>query len=295
MKLGLGTAQFGLDYGVSNRGGMTPQNEIASILAMAAANGIEYLDTAPAYGRSEARLGAALQGRPAFRVVTKTCPLDGDTIRQPQVAASRTTFLRSLENLRLEKVYGLLVHHARDLTRPGGELLLGMMQDLARQGLIEKLGVSVYDGEQIDAVLEIFTPQLMQCPLNVFDQRLLASGHLEKLHGLGVEIHLRSIFLQGLLLMEYAAIPACFAAYRPKMEEFFRFVAQHQWTRLQGALYFALSQTNADAIVLGVTCAAELAEIVGFTNTPAPASAEFARFAINDPCLVDPSQWRLAG
>ena len=294
MKLGIGTAQFGLNYGVSNRDGMTPQAEVERILALAAAAGIDYLDTAPAYGRSESCLGAALRGGGPFQIVTKTPACDGDTIQPSHADALRLTFLRSLENLRVDRVYGLLVHHAGDVMKPGGGLLLEVMRELAQQGLVQKLGISVYDGAEIDAVLEIFVPQIVQCPLNIFDQRLLASGHLAKLQGLGAEVHLRSVFLQGLLLMEPDAMPGYFLRHRPLIEDFSRFVAGNQWTKLQCALSFALAQTNADAVMLGITTAAELSEILGFASNTVPANLDFSRFAVNDPDLVDPSRWRLA-
>lgn len=294
MKLGLGTAQFGLDYGVSNQRGMTPQGEVVEILALAAANGVDYLDTAPAYGESETILGRALREGQTFRIVTKTCAVNGGVVGRSQASTLRTGFLRSLENLRLEKVYALLVHQARDLIRPGGELLLDVMQDLARQGLVEKLGVSVYDGEQIDAVLAMFTPQLIQCPLNVFDQRLISSGHLARLHRLGVEIHLRSIFLQGLLLMDPGAIPEWLSGCSEVINEYSHFLAESRRSRLQGALAFALSQTDADALILGVTSVNEMSEIVSCIRNFTATSTDFGCFAIDDPRIIDPTRWRVA-
>ena len=99
-------------------------------------------------------------------------------------------------------VYGLLAHHADDLLVPGGRRVFEEMQRLLEEGLVRKIGVSVYSGQQIDSILELYTPDIVQLPLNLFDQRLLESGHLEKLKRRGVEIHARSVFLQGLLLIE---------------------------------------------------------------------------------------------
>jgi aryl-alcohol dehydrogenase-like predicted oxidoreductase len=211
MQLGLGTVQFGGDYGVSNPGGRTPPDEVARILALAEREDIGLLDTAALYGDSEAVLGGALRRGHKFRIVSKTLKFDAARISQADASALRAGFENSLRRLRQDRLYGLLVHAAADLLRPGGELLWAALNELKREGLVEKIGVSVYTGEDIEAILLRFRPDLVQLPLSVLDQRLIAGGQLARLKAQAVEIHARSIFLQGLLLMEDAELPSTVA------------------------------------------------------------------------------------
>src|SRR5437667_1392801 len=112
MRLGLGSAQFGFDYGISNQSGRPSEREVAAILALAAKIGVEVIDTAAAYGESEDVLGRVLWPGHPFHVITKTVPIRSERILKADITSVRTSFLRSLERLRLDRVYGLLVHHS---------------------------------------------------------------------------------------------------------------------------------------------------------------------------------------
>lgn len=293
MHLVLGTAQFGLDYGISNRQGQVPQDEVERILGIASDLGVVMLDTAPAYGQSEAALGAVLGGSREFKILTKTPFFDTPAIGSEQITELRETFFRSLEYLGCPRIYGLLVHRSEDLTKPGGHLIVETMTELAKEGFIEKIGVSVYSGMQIDHVMGMFTPNIIQCPLNVFDQRLIKSGHLEQLSQAAVDVHLRSIFLQGLLLMDLNEIPRYFSPIRDLIASYFDLLHQKALDKLEVALAFALTQRSADAAVIGVTTAAELREIVQGARDLPENPIDFARFAIDDRRYIDPSCWVL--
>ena len=123
MKLGLGTVQFGLNYGISNHHGIPSADEIVRILRLAEERGIRYLDTAAEYGRSEETLGEQINagGFSDFRVVTKT-PKAASVDSERNAREFHTTFMRSLERLRLNAVYGLLIHRAEDLISGGSRL-----------------------------------------------------------------------------------------------------------------------------------------------------------------------------
>ncbi|MEW5995005.1 MAG: aldo/keto reductase, partial [Candidatus Zixiibacteriota bacterium] len=173
---------------MSNRLGRAPKSEVGRILDYAAASGIGLLDTAAAYGISEAVLGETLSPGHPFRIVTKTRPCHCAAVTAPEQKRVVETFHRSLRKLKQPRVYGLLVHNADDLLLPGGELLVDALHQLKAAGLVEKIGVSVYIGDQIDAVARIFTPDLVQLPVNLLDQRLIHGGHLTRLKQAGVEI-----------------------------------------------------------------------------------------------------------
>jgi aryl-alcohol dehydrogenase-like predicted oxidoreductase len=288
MKIGLGTVQFGLDYGVSNKSGKTTADEAIGVLEAAAQHGIRVIDTATLYGDSEEVLGKALPEEHAFDLITKT-PRLAETGTSQRALVLEQTFQRSLRNLRAASVYGLLIHHADDLLAEGADLLMDWMIELKRRGLVKKVGVSVYNANQIDRVLERFTIDLIQLPVNVLDQRLLLSGHLARLKAAGVEIHARSAFLQGLLLMDPAAVPPYFDPIRRHLTDYHKSLRLHGITPVQAALGFVTGLDEIDVVICGVNNRRQLEEIC---SNQAPLSREqFARFAIADEAIVNPSRW----
>lgn len=293
MKLGLGTVQFGMDYGMSNPRGKTPPAEVDRILRLAADNGIQVLDTAALYGDSEVVLGGLLPSSHDFRIVTKTPGFGTATINATDAIHLRDTFHRSLENLRQRNVYGLLVHYADDLLVPGGERIFEEMQRFLEEGLVRKIGVSVYSGQQIDSILEVYTPDIVQLPLNLFDQRLLESGHLEKLKRRGVEIHARSVFLQGLLLIEPDQVPPHFGPISDELERYTRFLEKNKLTRLQATLAFAAKQRDVDVVLVGVTSAAELRDILSALDAVSGLDLDMSALKVADERMVNPSLWKL--
>ena len=292
-KIGLGTVQFGLDYGIANPNGRVPIDEVEQILGRAATLGITLLDTAALYGVSEETLGRILGPEHPFRIVTKTPRAAGDRITDNDAADLITTFDRSLQRLKQQSVYGLLVHDADDLLKPDGQLLIDALRRVRDSGRVTKIGVSVYTGAQLDSVLELFTPDLVQLPLNVLDQRLIADGRLDRLHQMGVEVHARSVFLQGLLLMEPQALDAYFDPVRDRIESYRDGIKRTGATPLEGALRFALGLSQIDAVIVGVCSRQELEDICVASRRRGFPPIDFSRWAVNDPRYVNPSQWRL--
>ena len=269
MNLGLGTAQFGSDYGVTNSRGRVPAGEIEPILRFAAANGVQVLDTAAAYGESEVALGRALwQGHP-FRIVTKVAPR----------TMARESFLRSLEKLRQDCVYALLVHHAVDLT----DALVEQLLDLKRQGLVSRIGASFYDASEIRRARAVLAPEIVQVPVSIADQRLVRDGTLARLHGEGVEIHARSVFLQGLLLADAQRMPA-------PLRHIEAYAKAAGVSRLALALEFVAQLQEVDVALVGVTGLDDLQAIVAASRT-ALGHRDLSDLAVNDEMLLNPSRW----
>lgn len=290
-QLGLGTAQFGMPYGISNRQGQTTHDELVEILALASNSGIRVLDTAALYGSSESALGTALGQNHPFRIVTKT-PHIGALPAPSQNASELTrTFERSLINLHQQRVYGLLVHNVNDLLMPGGDELWRTMAGLREQGLVEKIGVSVYTAQQIDSVLSRFDPTLIQVPVNIIDQRLIQSGHLTKLKGRNTEIHARSIFLQGLLLMKPEEMPHHFQQFSSELSEYTGFLAQHGLSPVEGALSFIRQVEAVDVALVGVNCPAQLRECISAFSIARTTEADFSQVACHNETLLNPAQW----
>lgn len=294
MKLGLGSAQFGMDYGVTNPSGKVAGAEVRRILELAAELGVRVLDTAPGYGDSERAIGAALPENHPFRVVTKTRVFNTNRIARDDARAVESDLRESIARLNQERLYGLLIHHAEDLLVPGGEHLIEAMEHCVDGGLVSKIGVSVYTAKQIDGVLRLFQPGIVQLPISVFDQRLVQSGHLARLHQMGVEVHARSVFLQGVLLADAATLPTFLGPLRTTLEAFHSRLRAAGISPLTASLAFVARRPEISTAIVGVTSRDELLQIVTAAGAAEALDLDFRSFAEHDEALLNPAKWNAA-
>jgi aryl-alcohol dehydrogenase-like predicted oxidoreductase len=285
-KLALGTAQFGTDYGVSNRRGQVPSGEVRAILEDAAARGVDLLDTAAAYGDAEAVLGGLGPVAHSFRVVTKTARLGPGGV--PEVVA---TAHRSLARLGRNSLDGLFVHAASDLQGLTGDTLWEALRGLKEGGLFRAIGISAYAEDDPLALARRFRPDLMQLPVSLLDQRLIADGTVAGLAELGVEVHARSIFLQGLVFLDPRRLPASLAHAGPSLAERARMIADAGTTPLAAALHFVLARPEIARVLVGVTSLAEWREIAEAATAPAP-DLDWTAMALDDPLVLNPVRWQ---
>ena len=244
-KLGLGTAQFGLNYGIANSSGQPNLSEVRSILQFAHSKGIELIDTAAAYGSSEVAIGGSGEAD-AFKIVTKIPKLT------PNSLSVTESLNYSCQKLKVERVYGLLFHHVDDLLGPHGKNLWKDALELKKSGLVTKIGASIYSPDQVDSLLTHFRPDLIQVPLNLFDQRLIHGGQLKKLKSFGVEIHVRSVFLQGVLLMDPKNLPDFLGDAAPPLKKLQARAEALGLSPLQFSLGFVLGLPEVDCVIVGV-------------------------------------------
>ena len=298
MKLGLGTAQFGLDYGVSNRAGRPSEDEVAGVLRLAAEHGIRVLDTAPTYGDSEERIG---RGRPAgapFEIVTKT-PLHAEEDSPARCAeAVAATLHRSLEHLGVSAVAGLLEHRPRELLSRRGDAIFQALVHLREQGLTRCIGVSGYEPGELLEIAERYPIDLVQLPVSALDRRALEGGALARLRGHGVAIHARSVFLQGVLLMQPAELPAELAGLRAPLRGFLDAARARGFSPLEAALGYALGLEHVDVVLCGVQSQLELLEILRATARTEEVRRQPGAFDVAGPApearWLDPSRWGVA-
>ena len=286
-KLVLGTAQFGLDYGVSNTRGRMSDAEAAATLQLAALSGIGVVDTAAQYGEAEDVLGRLLPKPHTFRLITKTAPLTKG------VDAVESRARASLERMGVESAEALLVHSTADLMSADGPALWDRMKKLKDEGLFRSIGISAYAGDDPLGLARRFKPDLMQLPASVLDQRLIKGGVLTEIAALGVEIHLRSIFLQGLLFLPRDGLPERLSGAGPGLSRIRRAMAEAGADPLQAALAFVLGRPEASAVVVGVSSAQELRAIVAAASAPAP-SLDWSSLALDHPLALDPHRWAAA-
>ena len=292
MKLGLGTVQFGMSYGIANRTGQVPPQEVASILALAADHDIQVLDTAALYGNCEEVLGNVLAPSHGFRIVTKTPRFGTKASSEADVSFLVDTLQKSLQNLRKTTIYGLLIHHTDDLLSQGGAALFKAMEGFKDQGLVQKIGVSVYTGEQIDEVLERFRIDIVQLPVSILDQRLIKSGHLSKLKECGVEVHARSVLLQGLLLMEPNRLHPYFASAKEHLRRFREMLDGYGASPLQAALGFVCNLDEVDVVLCGVESRTQLSQLM-VLPAHSIGKEDYSRFALSDVAILNPANWKL--
>ncbi len=291
MELGIGTVQFGLNYGISNTTGRCSPDDVGRILEKARRVRINLLDTAASYGESERVLGESLPPDHGFRIVTKLGPFESGLSPSETQSNIENGFAESLARLGQSKVYGVLLHRFRDVLEESGKIRLATLENLKANGRIEKFGVSVYSADQIDHVLEHHRIDLIQLPLNILDQRLIGSGHLRSLRERGIEIHARSVFLQGLLLMDPASVPEFFRPIRPQLDAFHEAAATARVSPLQAALSYVRSTGAVDSVLVGVNSVQELSGISeAWLDTPElhlPAED----FNISDQTFLNPANW----
>jgi aryl-alcohol dehydrogenase-like predicted oxidoreductase len=289
-KLALGGAQFGMPYGVANSIGQPSYLVVDEILRKASVAGISVIDTAQAYGDSEALLGRAIGKHANLRLVTKTRPIQTDLLEKTDIEAVAEGFRESLERLRRGRVYGLLVHDANNLLSRNGELLWDWMQSAKAAFKMDKIGVSVYSPEQLHKVLTRYPGiQLVQLPFNIYDQRFARSGLLDRLKTLDIEIHARSPFLQGLLLISPEHLPTQFAAIKRRQVELHERLHRQGFSPLAGALALCVNDPRIDFVVVGCESVQQLDEIIAAAESHRPQDLE--QFAIVDEVIINPSLW----
>jgi len=291
-RIGIGTVQFGQDYAIDATEKRPDDREVARILRLAATAGVTILDTASTYGNAEQVLGRVLGRTQLFRIVTKTAVFNEASIRKEDSDTLLETFRSSLAALRVQSVYGLMIHKASNLIGDGGERLFDAMQNLKWKGQVKKIGVSVYDAAQIENVMARFPVDLVQVPVSILDQRLIAGGQLKTMKEQGIEIHARSVFLKGLAFADPAKLPDHFDRVRERLQAFRNAVAASGSTPQAVALSFILDNPNIDTVLCGVTSAAQLGQIIDCISGPSAAPLpDPQRFALTDPEILNPGRW----
>jgi aryl-alcohol dehydrogenase-like predicted oxidoreductase len=285
MRFALGTANFGQSYGVANNTGQVNRTIAHSIMRRSQEFGWDMLDTAIAYGESEIVIGEF--GVNNWKVISKLPPVPEEC---PDVSGwVRETTLNSFRRLGIKKLYGLLLHKPGQLNCYNGGDLYKSLLDLKAQGLVEKIGVSIYNPEELDNLWRKYRFDLVQAPLNLIDRRLLESGWAERLKRSETEIHVRSVFLQGLLLLPPERRPPKFARWSSIWKEWDAWLNKTGLTPIQACLRFASFTTEIDRVVVGTDSISQIEEIVGAVDGYLPSFPNFGGLA--DERLINPTYW----
>jgi len=240
-KLSLGTVQFGLNYGIANTGGQPTQNDVKAIVDFVYSCGINCFDTAQEYGNSETVLGNALEGRNNFFIVSKL------KSKLFQVNALNSVE-RSLRNLKIESLYALLLHDSNLLY--GWSLKNSLrVDDLIKRGKIKYFGVSIYTSEEFQLAISNEKITCIQIPFNLFDQRAVAEKWLIQARDKKKLIFIRSVYLQGLLLMNVDDVPKKLKSVKKYIEEIELLCSELKLSKNELALSF-VNTIAKDALIL---------------------------------------------
>jgi aryl-alcohol dehydrogenase-like predicted oxidoreductase len=285
-KLALGTAQFGLSYGISNQSGQMNLSEAKKILGLAGKAKVNLLDTAIAYGDSEKVLGKI--GVTEFNVVSKLPSL-------PEGAADIDSWVEdqikgSLNRLCVPSLFGLLLHRSENLLGKSGKKLIEALNRVKSKGLVKKVGVSIYNPSELEEIMPLMRIDLVQAPLNVIDRRIETSGWLSRLHLEGVEVHTRSAFLQGLLLMPRNKIPVKFETWATLWDSWALELEENNLSAAAACLSYPLSLPEVDRVVVGVESMDQLNALIAASQIHLP-QLDFSFMASEDRMLINPSNW----
>lgn len=287
-KLALGSANFGLDYGVANGTGRISESELTDLLSFAQEACIEIIDTAQAYGDSEARIGSLCDDS-QFKCITK---IDAEIANGSCDHNVSRSVKQSCRRLNQSRLYAVMLHRPEVLLGDQGREIVRELQILKEQGVISKVGVSIYSPKFLTAISEVIKLDIVQVPFNLFDQQILSSGWSEKLKSKGVEIHTRSVFLQGLLLMSRSSLPHYFSKHWPaNFDAWYKFLNYTRANPIEVALKFALQQDWIDKIVVGVDSVSQLKTLTEIEKSAEP--IDFPLLSCDDPNLINPSKWDL--
>jgi len=282
----LGGAQLGLPYGILNGGETLSREEVARILDTAAGHGIDAIDTAIAYGQSESVIGETAQNR--FKIISKLPPIPLDVSNVSQWV--RTQADASLSRLKCTSLNALLLHRSQDLTDAHGAELYAAINSLKVEKIIQRFGVSIYTPDELNGIIGTFDIDVVQAPLNVFDRRIL--GVIDQLTALNIEVHVRSVFLQGVLIAKPENRPQRFQPWSDHFARFDEWVLSSGVSAMACCLGFALQQSGVAKLVIGTTSPESLTEIM--TSIPNMKLEVPADLQSSSEQLIDPRVWSVA-
>ncbi len=291
-KLCLGTAQFGLDYGITNKNGKVQNQEVDLIFKRAYEKNILFFDTANAYGNSEKIIGEKLEGKDV-KIITKFSANNYDLYSKENILLLDKEFKKSLKKVKRNSIDAYLLHDPNDLKKENSKLLLNWLKELKNKKYIKRFGVSIYDESDLKN-LPLEDLQIIQLPISIYDQRLLNYSLIDKLLKLGISIHIRSIFLQGLLLQKSSNWPRKInPEFRNHHIKYEKAIKESDLNLLESTIAFIKELDFAELVLFGITNLEELNSFIRCWESQKTIlkKINFSNFkweVVND---IDPRKW----
>ncbi len=283
-KLILGTAQLGMKYGINNSSGQPSQEEADKILQTAWDNHIRFLDSAEAYGDAHKRIGN-FHGKVNFRfnIITKFFPKNFQENLQKKIN-------QDLQELSVASLYAYLFHNLKDLEEFAKEKFT--LWKLKEKGLLQKIGVSLYTNEEVEYVLQKYPfVELIQIPFNILDNYNLRKEVLLKMKDKNIEVHTRSVYLQGVFFMN--TLPPQLQGLSPYINTLKSLAEKYNLSLQEIALNYVLSQKLIDKVLIGVDNAEQLLEnLQSVRKTEASITEEINKsIFVREKKLLNPANW----
>lgn len=261
MDLVIGTATFGSDYGIANKGELLGTEDALEILSEAQDLGISSLDTAPAYSNAEEIIGIFHSVRPKYECYSKI-----SSKMLSSAAEMQSSLKNSMKLMNIESLKGLFFHNPADLMTREPKQIEALIDSIYESGKVEQIGASAYELNEIIAIRERHPRiSLFQVPENLGDQRLRHSEEIKNFHQEGVEFHVRSVFLQGLLLMRTAPNQQLNA--QPFLDKLHAVASERNCSQLELCIHYSMQLEWASKLVIGISHTGQLREIIAATNT----------------------------
>ncbi len=284
-KLSIGTAQIGFNYGAFNKGKRMPLNEIKKIIYQLNKKKIINIDTASDYKKSESVLGKF-----NLKKINVTTKISFKDVKNIEVY-SKNKINDSLKKLKIKKIYGVLIHDFDLLKASQLSKIFKSLSILKKKGLISKIGISVYNVDNLIKILPIYKSiSIVQLSYNVFDRRLENKTLKLLLKKNKIEIHARSIFLQGVLLQDPKFLPIKFKKWKNILNDWHKFLQKNNYKALYYCLHFALINKDAKYLVCGIDNFEQLNEILNYKPPKKYKKYQFKR-SKNIISLINPSLW----
>jgi aryl-alcohol dehydrogenase-like predicted oxidoreductase len=281
-KLVIGTAQFGMHYGIANQNGQVGENEIESILNFAFENDINTLDTAKAYGNSEKSIGNYLKKtKKSWNVITKVSDIDKSIVEQIQYSKEKLTVRPSV-----------VLAHSTELYL--NQEFQSKLKEAKVKELIHSFGVSLYNEKEINQVLATeLKPDIVQLPMNILDTRLYRCGVFSKLLDKGIEIHVRSAFLQGLFYLSKIDLERRFSDAVPQLDKLKSIAAKAALTIAELSLLWLVNLKEVRKVIIGLDDVGQLKAHLDTLNKNVDSSVfeEALSIRYENENILNPSLW----
>jgi aryl-alcohol dehydrogenase-like predicted oxidoreductase len=290
MKFILGSAQVGLQYGVTNYKKKISNLELAKIFKLAKSKKIKFIDTARKYGCAEQKIG--IYSKKNFNVITKIPKIP--SYHKDISSWVNKQVLKSLKNLKINKIYAVLIHNEQDLIGRNKNTFMNALNKLKLKKIIKYVGISLYNYSNLKKIASEPTIDIIEGPLNIFDQRILLKKNIKILKNKNIKFIARSIFLQGMLLSNFSFIKKFKKLYKLKKhwKTYEDWLKKNNFSKLEGCLNFIYNCKNINFSILGYSSYQELQEILSVKLK----KIIIPKFlSLEDDNLINPLKWYIKG
>jgi aryl-alcohol dehydrogenase-like predicted oxidoreductase len=285
MKIALGTANFGQKYGLAGKI-IKSDKKIKKIIQFANNSKIKLIDTSNNYGSSETLLGN--NNLKNFKIITKLKISNDEKKSNNLENIVFNKVEESLLKLNIKKLYAILLHESNDLKSNKRHKLIKVLKKLKKRNLVSKIGISIYNPKELNFIWPFWKPDIVQCPFNILDRRIYESGWLKKLKKNKTEIHVRSIFLQGLLLKNEKSMPRKFKKWKNIFKKWNNYCKKENISKVQGCINFIKLFKKISFVIIGFEDIKQVKNIISYFKND---RKSYTTIACNDIRLIDPRLW----